>query len=238
MSITAEAIRELHRLHRQATDLRDRLTRGPKQVKAREGNVAHLTNEFEAAKEALTKVKMSVKEKELSLKSREDRILDLQAKKNSCSSNREYQTLLEQIAADEQANSVLSDEILELFDKATDAEKVVELAQAGVKEAEKMLANLKNKVESERAGLQADLDKVESELKDAEKGLPADVKQDYERVVKAHGEDALAPMDDEVCGGCFQKITSQMINELQLSKMVFCKSCGRLLYIPEDTAVR
>jgi predicted nucleic acid-binding Zn-ribbon protein len=109
MSITAEALRELHRLHRQATDLRDRLTRGPKQVKAREGNVAHLTNEFEAAKEALTKVKMSVKEKELSLKSREDRILDLQAKKNSCSSNREYQTLLEQIAADEQANSVLSD---------------------------------------------------------------------------------------------------------------------------------
>lgn len=237
MSITAEALRELHRLHRQATDLRGRLARGPKQVKVREGNVAHLNSELDATKEALTKVRMSVKEKELSLKTREDRILDLQAKKNSCSSNREYQTLLEQIAADEQANSVLSDEILELFDKSSDAEKTVENAQGAVKEAEQTLTELRKKVETERAGLTSDLNKVEAELKQAEVALPADVKQDYDRVVKAHGEDALAPLDGDVCGGCFQKVNLQMINLLQLSNMVFCKTCGRLLYIPEDTAV-
>ena len=36
MSITAEALRELHRIHTQLGDLRERLARGPKQVLARE----------------------------------------------------------------------------------------------------------------------------------------------------------------------------------------------------------
>jgi predicted nucleic acid-binding Zn-ribbon protein len=52
-------------------------------------------------------------------------------------------------------------------------------------------------------------------------------------MAKVHGEDALAPLDDEVCGGCFQRCTPQMINELSLSKIVFCKNCGCILYLPE-----
>ena len=32
MPYTTEAVRELHRIHRQLTDLRDRFERGPKQV--------------------------------------------------------------------------------------------------------------------------------------------------------------------------------------------------------------
>lgn len=40
MSFTAAALRELHRLHQQLGDLRDRLERGPKQVRVRQANVA------------------------------------------------------------------------------------------------------------------------------------------------------------------------------------------------------
>ena len=42
MSITAAALRELHRIHQQLAELRDRLERGPRQVRAREGSVAQL----------------------------------------------------------------------------------------------------------------------------------------------------------------------------------------------------
>ncbi len=55
--------------------------------------------------------------KQLQLREREARIKDLQVKLNTCSSNREYQALKEQIAADQQANSVLSDEILEALER-------------------------------------------------------------------------------------------------------------------------
>lgn len=237
MTITAEALRTLHRLHQQATELRGRLARGPKQIKARENNVKHLENELESAKESEKRIKLTVSERELTLKERENRILDIRAKLNSCSSNREYETFVEQIAADEQANSVLSDEILELFDKVSESSKVVKTANDSLQQSKSQLKEVTDRVTEEKSGLESELTRIEQELGESEKNLPSEVKQDYERVVRAHGEEALAPLDDENCGGCFQRITPQMLNELALGKLVFCKSCGRLLYVPEDTAV-
>ncbi len=42
MAVTAEALRELHRIHRQFADLRERFERGPKQVAAREANLTRM----------------------------------------------------------------------------------------------------------------------------------------------------------------------------------------------------
>ena len=120
MTGSAESLRELHRLHRQTTELRNRLARGPKQIKAKENNLTHVEGELDATKEKHKKSQLLLSEKELNLKERENRILDIQAKLNSASSNREYTTFVEQIAADEQANSVLADEILELYDKVAE----------------------------------------------------------------------------------------------------------------------
>ena len=52
--------------------------------------------------------------KQLDLKASELRIADWKVKLNTCSSNKEYQTMNEQIAAAEMAGSVLADEILEV----------------------------------------------------------------------------------------------------------------------------
>ena len=113
MSVTAAALRDLHRLHQQLADLRDRLERGPKQVRAREANVAQLDARLAEAREKAKQTQMAVDRKQLDLKSGEQKVLDLRVKLNTANNNREYQALLEQIAAAEMAGSVLSDEILE-----------------------------------------------------------------------------------------------------------------------------
>ena len=48
---SAEALRELHRIHTQLGDLRERLARGPKQVQAREGAVKRFEEALKQAKE-------------------------------------------------------------------------------------------------------------------------------------------------------------------------------------------
>ena len=48
----------------------------------------------------------------------------------------------------------------------------------------------------------------------------------------------LAQVEGEVCGHCYQKLTAQTMNELYLSRPMFCKSCGCLLYLPEDRSPR
>jgi len=237
MTISAESLRELHRIHRQLTDLRDRKSRGPKQVKAAEANLARCQQHLEDSKQGLTKARMAADERQLQLKQREDRIVDLKGKLNAANSNKEYQALKEQIAADEQANSVLSDEILEMLEKIDELQVEVGKAEETLAKVESETAKVKARVDEEQEKLKSELERVTGELHAAEANLPSDFKSDYERIAKSRGEEALAEVDGEVCSGCYQTITSQMMNELQMSRPVFCKSCGALLYLPEDRSV-
>ena len=235
MSITAAALRELHRIHQQLGDLRDRLERGPKQVRLREASVTQLEAKLAEAKEKAKQMQIAADRKNLELKSGEQKVFDLRAKLNAASSNKEYQALLEQIAAAEMAGSVLSDEILEAF------EKIDQLRHRGQGSrtsnsppASRNWRKARRAVQDTAASITADIKRLEAELATAEKSLPADLKADYQRVVRSKGADSLAIADDGTCTGCGQSITLNMQNELRLAKLVFCKSCGRILYLPGE----
>ena len=233
MSVTATALRDLHRLHRQLTDIRSRLDRGPRQLQAADQQIARLEQQLQQAKETALRTRVAADDKELQLREREARIGDVKARLNSCSTNREYQAFLEQIAADEQANSVLSDEILELFDKMGEQQTAVQNAEQVLARAQQDRQAVQDRIDGERAALDGDLARLTDELSQAESTLPVDFRREYNRVVKARGEEALAPLDGECCGGCFQTITAQMLNELLQDHPVTCKSCGCLIYRPE-----
>lgn len=234
MSTAANTLRTLHRIHQQLGDLRERQERGPKQVQAHRNNVAKLEQETHAAHEAVKHAKVVADQKQLELKSGESKIADLRRKLNECQSNREYQALLVQIAADEMAKSVLEDEILEALGKIDDL-------QAATGEAEKRLARAKEelaKVEAaqrEQVGLiQADVTRLEGELKTTEAGLPGEFREVYQRVVKSKGSDGMAKVEGDCCGGCFQQVQPNRISQLVMEHAVLCTSCGRLLYLPEE----
>jgi predicted nucleic acid-binding Zn-ribbon protein len=228
------ALRELHRIHRQLADLRGRIARGPKQVQAAEGSFKKFEGDLAKAKETYKQAKMGADEKQLQLKSREMKIVDLRVKLHQAESNQVYQTLKDQIAADEKANSVLSDEILEALES-------LDTFQAGIGEANVNLTKAKEELEKTRkrvADLQQQLEGELSvslgELQKVEAELPEDFRIEYLRLTKAKGEDALAPLEGESCGGCYQTLSPQTVDQLRLGKAIFCPSCGRLLYLSED----
>ncbi len=234
MAVSAATLRTLHRIHRQLADLRSRLARGPKQIQASKANVARMEQALLSAKENVQKTRMLADQKELQLKEREMRIEDVRARLNACSTNREYQAFVEQIAADEQANSVLSDEILELWDKVTQLQETAQQQSEQLAKVQADLDKLHEKIEGEKQSLETDLARLTGELSAGEATLPAEVKADYNRIVGSRGEDGMAVLDGECCGHCFQTITAQMVNELLLEHLVLCKSCGCFLYLPED----
>src|SRR5262249_3343485 len=129
MAVNATSLRELHRIHRQLTDLRDRIARGPKQVRARTDGVAQAEEQLAKVHGDLKAGRVALDQKQLQLKTAEGKIIDLKVKLNQANTNREYQALKDQIAADEMASSVLQDEILEAMEK-------LDVMKAQVPEAE------------------------------------------------------------------------------------------------------
>lgn len=234
MSATAGLLRELHRIHQQLSDLRERLDRGPKQIKAREANVAHIDAELTQFKNDSKTAKVGADQKQLLLRSGENKISELKVKLNAAASNREYQALKDQIAADEMANSVLADEILEALEKIDVIGHQVKEAEDRLAKAKQEMSKAQQAVRDQEGLLMGDVKRLEAQLADTEKALPPDFRDPYQRLVKGKGADALAVVEGETCSGCSQRITANVYSALLMSRVVCCQACGRLLYLPED----
>lgn len=234
MSALASQLRTLHRLLKQKTDLLDRLARGPKQIKARENLLEKARLEQQALLDRRKQTRMQVDQKQLNLRSGEAKVADLGVKLNMASAQREYQALKDQIAAIEMANSVLSDEILEALEKLDSTETEIAASAEQVKKAEQDLEKTKAEVARVKPELDAELTRVLAELAESENGLPEDFVMEYRRVVVVRGEGTLAAVEGEACSNCCQHLTPNMLNNMMLGMALVCKSCGCILYHPED----
>ena len=236
VAVSAATLRTLHRIHRQLADLRDRQTAGPRKVAAGTRQLEATEARKAAAQDDVKKARVTADQKQLQLKSAEAKHKDLEAKLNACKTNREYQALKEQLAADAMASKVLEDEILEALERVDALKPAVPAADKEVETARRMLAEAKAAVEAEAGRLAAEVARLRADLETVERDLPADVRDRYERIVKQKGADGLAAVDGQSCGGCFQSLTGNMLSDLLMGRVVACRSCGRLLYSPESPA--
>lgn len=231
MKIPSAQLRELHRLLKQRQDFRNQLERGPRQLAAKAALVTNAAAALDAAKLKLRELKMSCDRMQLQLRDRENKIAGLDVKMNQAASNREYQTLKEQIAADKQANNVLSDEILETLEQIDAAVKGVADAEAKLKTMQSEEITFKQQINQKMEVVKSELQRVSEAYKAAELLLPDDFMPEYTRVVNARNDEALAGVENSTCGGCYHVLTPKVADRLRLDQVVFCPSCGALLYI-------
>lgn len=233
MSNIPDLLRTLHRILKQKTDLESRMNRGPRVVAANQALVKRCEDELSEAKDRLLKTRMAADEKQLQLKQREQRVARMKGQLDSAANAKEYQTLKEQIAADEQANSVLADETLELLEAIDARGEDVKTAEGKLATAQKELAGTQSRIDAERVVLEKELGRVLAELEVTEAQIPSDMKVDYQRAVKGKGENCLAVVEGNTCGNCYQTLSAQVLNALTLNRTVPCGGCGSFLYLPE-----
>jgi predicted nucleic acid-binding Zn-ribbon protein len=234
VSLDYALLRSLHRMLKQITDIRSRMERGPIKIRLVKSNEASFLAAMEQAKEQVTKIRMAADAKQMQLSEREMKIKDMEAKLNTCESNREFQLLRDRIAADHQANSVLQDEILEMLERLDVLIAESDAATQHYEKSQEETRRITSEVEAELTQLKSELDRISGDLAEAEKKLPADLIAEYRRLVGGKGEDALGQTDTQTCGNCNQTLTTQTASDLMMKHTVFCKGCGCLLYLPEN----
>ena len=85
--------------------------------------------------------------------------------------------------------------------------------------------------------IRADIARLEAELKENEPLLPDEILDYYTRGIRQKGEDALASVSGQICSGCNTQVPLNICSDLLMGKPLFCRSCGRLLYIPDGADV-
>jgi predicted nucleic acid-binding Zn-ribbon protein len=231
-------LRYLHQLHLRLREVHDQLERGPQQLKAREQFAQQKQDELEAQRQKLKATRVMADQKALQLKSNEAKIQDLKGKLNSASSNREFDIIKSQIEADTVANSVLEDEILDALEKVDAAQIAVKKLEEEVAHAKAEQARVAAEIAAQEPRLKARAEDLQRDVIAAESILPTEIAAMYRRLVQAHGAGAMAEVEGSICSSCYVNIPPQMVVQLRSGHPIFCKTCGRLLYLGQESMSR
>ena len=235
MGNTADnGLAELHALHLASREVQDQIERGPRQLKARQQITLQKQADLEVQKQKHKALRVLADQKSLQLKSNEAKIGDLKVKLNQASSNREFDIIRAQIEADMVANSVLEDEILDSLEKVDAAHIAIKKLEEEVAHAKADEARVAGEISAAQPGLQSRLAELQKAIASAEARLPENVVVPYRRLVQAYGAGALASVDATICSSCYVSLPAQMVMQLRAGEVMFCKTCGRLLYMRRE----
>ena len=235
MAGPAAILRELHRLRRHARDLQGEIERGPRMLKAHEAKVARQEESLREVQEGIKRLKVQTHEKEVSLKAKTQQIAKHEQQLNQATSKKEYDALRAEIAAERKAFSAIEDDILELMGQTEEQTARLPEFERAIQRAKQEVHQVVDDVQTRRNGLMESLNQTHQQIHELEASIPPDIRTQYDRLVAAMGEDALAAVQNRTCAACYTEITAQSYNDLLQDQFVPCKSCGRILYLPEGS---
>jgi uncharacterized protein len=231
----AGIFREIHRLRSHARDLQSRIDFAPKQLKAQQNAVAKYEENIHQAHDATKKLKVGVLEHEASVKSCQAQIKKYEQQLNDITSKKEYDALRVEIAGVRDKILKIEDEALTLMGEVEESAAKLPALEAALKQAKAEYTEFERDYQERLDSWVKQRDEVDIKVAEEEAKLPQDIRIQYERVIKSMGADALAAVEGQTCTYCYTEITTQLAHNLHRQQVVVCTSCGRYLYLKDQT---
>ena len=229
----AAILREIHRLRRFAKDLQTQIEQGPRTLRAQQARVTRQEEILRQAQEGLKRLKVTTLEKESSHRATLQQITKYQKQQNEAASKKEYDAFQHEIDTARKKVQQLEDEILDAMAQTEEQTPKIPELEKTLQQVREEVARFEREQGARQAEFVAEKQKTEGQIGEVEAALPPEVRPLYNRLVAAKGEDALAAVNGRTCLACYTEITAQNYNDLAQESFVLCKSCGRMLYLPE-----
>ena len=227
-----EKLKHVQVLDKELHDLRSAVKRIPEQLREGEAAFAAKRTAHAAAQENMKGVQLKLKEKEIDLGAKEERVKKHDAQLSQVKTNQEYKALQTEIASLKGDASLVEDEILKLMEEVEAAKAAVQKEKERLAAEEQVLAREKQVLADERAEKGKRIAELEGQRKAALAEVDREAAQAYDRIVASRAGQALARIDGETCGACQMLLRPQLVNEVQLGeRLTVCESCSRILYI-------
>jgi predicted nucleic acid-binding Zn-ribbon protein len=229
-----ETLIQLQEQDKTIARLETEAARIPRQLEAIQAAVAGARKTVETIR-----AKLDTARKEL--RARERDVDDIGAKRVKAESrlyevktNVEYTAVLTEIETIKANKARVEEEMLGLMEQQ-------EALTGDIREAETRVRTVEEQARRDEAVAREKLATIERDLGGARerraglaRELPVGRLGEYERILRARGGIALAPVTSaSVCGGCRVTIRPQALQELRTGDLGHCESCGRFLYWQE-----
>jgi hypothetical protein len=204
----------------------------PREIAAVRAYVDEARKAVDTAKARLDAAKKDTRAKEKDLEVAQAKRQKTEARLYEVKTNKEYSAALLEIEQIKQEKAGIEEEILTLMEMQERLTADIKEAEARFKAREAQGRSEEATLQEKLKGVEADLALVRGDRDELARQLPSIVLGEYERLLRARGGLALAPIiKPNLCAGCRMTVTPQRIQELrQQTALLPCESCGRYLY--------
>lgn len=227
-------LRECHRLRRHLRDLKDEIERGPRVMKAQQARLAAEEQEHKDAYDTIKKLKLKLKEDEGSLKVVEANLDKLGTKAMTVTTMKEMEAVRHETEAAQAKKGALEDAILGGMTEIEERTANLPNVEKKWKDAQADFAQYQVDAKERMERLLEDRSLSEAELAKREEELPIAMRDQYARLVKAHGADGLSGVKGMVCQQCRSMVGESNVIDLESGKFVCCPVCGRGMYLVRE----
>lgn len=235
----------LYNLYQAETNLREaqrRLEAVTKNVRLQQRKVDDLTSKQQTNSTDLTKQQAKNGELELEIKSRDAKIEHLRQQQSQAQTNREYQAFLVEINTLKVDKAKIEEDSLKMMETIETLQKNGEALTSQLVAEKAKLTELQGSVDARVRELSAEVESLKPARDAAADAVPERVRVIFDRLAERYDGEAMEPIgkphikrEEYIATICNIDLTVDVYNRLHSrDELVFCPSCGRILYIPED----
>jgi hypothetical protein len=222
-----------------------RLDSVSKNVRIQERRVADLSERLRLGQATLKEQQSQYGQLDLDLKTREVRIERLRAQQQNSKNNREYQAFLVEINTEKVDKGKSEEELLKIMASVEKLQTEVKELAVSVEAETSKLAAMRAEIGERVKQLQAEIDSLRPEREAAAVGVTPQARQAFERLAERFEGEAMSALtkpdrrrEEYACSACNMDLVTDVYNRLHSrDELVFCPSCHRILYIPDDLPV-
>jgi predicted nucleic acid-binding Zn-ribbon protein len=233
MPPVTDVFRECHRLRVHLRNLNKEIELGPRVLKGKQEELEEARQEYKEHHDSITRFKLKQREDEGSLKQTDTRLAKLGEQLLGTSVQKEYEAKQHEIAHAKGKKAELEDAILNSMTEIDERTAAIPAVEKKWADAQAAFAEFQKQAAERLEMLKGDKTASEALLAKAEEGIPEDIRPRYEKLVKAHGPEAMAPVKNKTCMGCRTDLTDQKLIELRRGEFMQCPTCGKMLFVAE-----
>jgi len=243
MGPTNIALVKLFQADQQLREAQGRLDAVTRNARIQERKVNDLSEKLKADQHKLQEEKSKLGQLELDIKSRDARIEKLRTQQQNSKTNKEYQAFLVEINTEKVDKAKIEDETMKVMEVVEKGSNEVKELSALLESEKGKLATMKEQIEGDIARLQAEIDGLKPAREEAAKGVPnSKARDEFERLSERFEGEAMSALskpnrrhEEYICTACNMSLVVDVYNRLHnRDDLVFCPSCRRILYIPDD----
>jgi predicted nucleic acid-binding Zn-ribbon protein len=224
-------LRELHRLRKHIRDAQAEIDRGPRVLKAHQTKLAGQEKALADAKDALKHRKADILTGEAQVKSLNAALAKHEKQLDTLTDPRQIEAKQHDIQNTKDLIAKQEDDLLTAMSDVDERTAAIPGLETALTKAKADFAVYEKEAAERMARLKEEVATATKALATEDAKVPAAIKGQYDRLVKAHGADALAAVVDHACSHCRVNITAQDEHDIRADLFTCCKNCGRALYL-------